>query len=147
MEKLTSRAARQCSCTRRMPGPYTLKSPEFYKETAIRATRLPYSGTETWDFCVEELRDRYTGELLDWNGKPFGFRSDAAHDVAAYDGSIREDHARHVNRIKEKARECWNGKNRLQNRMIYSLMILWFALESFDCRTKGECAHRNSPAR
>lgn len=137
-----NKCSNTCICKHKTPGKFTFTSPAFNKHTAIRAALLEQSGTETWDFAVEELSRHHTGELIDIDGKPFRFRSDNPKDVAAYDNSIRDDQKSHINRIKAKARDDWKGTYRLQKRMIYPMTLLWFSLESFDCRTKGKCSRQ-----
>lgn len=141
METNTSDTGRNiCTCHHKTPGKFTFTSPPFNKVTAIRAANLDQSGTQTWDFIVEELSRHHTGQLTDINGTPFCFRSDDLKDVRAFDQSIRDDQKSHVNRIKAKARDGWKGKYRLQKRMIYPMMLLWFSLECHDCRTRGKCS-------
>lgn len=136
-----------CRCKHEAPGKFTFTSPAFSKETATRVAKLELSGTQTWDFAVEELSRHHTGELVDINGKPFRFRSDNPEDVEAYDNSIRDDQKSHINRIKAKACDSWKGTYRLQERMIYPMMLLWFALESHDCRTSGKCSQQATQPR
>ena len=127
-----------CICKHKTPGKFTFTSPEFSKLTAIRVATLEQSGTQTWDFAVEELSRHHTGDLTGPDGKLFQFHS----DVEAYDNSIRDDQKSHINRIKAKARDGWKGTYRLQERMIYPMMLLWFALEIHDCRTTGKCSRQ-----
>jgi len=129
-----------CHCTHEAPGRFTFTSPAFSKATAVRVAKLGHSGTQTWDFAVEELSRHHTGALIDIDGKPFRFRSDNIDDVAKYDNALREDQKSHINRIKAKACDSWKGTYRLQKRMIYPMMLLWFALEVHDCRTTGKCS-------
>lgn len=142
MEANNDKISEFCHCKHEAPGKFTFTSPAFSKATAIRVAKLALSGTQTWDFAVEELSRHHKGELSDIDGKPFRFRSDNPADVNAYDDSIREDQKSHINRIKAKAHDDWKGTYRLQERMIYPMMLLWFALESHDCRTSRKCSRQ-----
>lgn len=140
MEANNKRICEFCHCDHKAPGKFTFTTPAFSKAIATRVAQLELSGTQTWDFAVEELSRHHTGDLTDINGKPFQFRSDDPEDVEAYDNSIRDDQKSHINRIKAKACDGWKGTYRLQERMIYPMMLLWFALEIHDCRTTGKCS-------
>lgn len=143
MKEKKKQISELCICKHEASGKFTFTSPAFSKETASRVVELELSGTQTWDFAVEELSRHHTGELVDINGKPFRFRSDNPEDVEAYDNSIRDDQKSHINRIKAKASDNWNGTYRLQERMIYPMVLLWFALEINDCRTSGKCSRQS----
>lgn len=140
MEANKKKISEFCHCNHETSGKFTFTSPGYSKVIATRVSKLEQSGTQTWDFAVEELSRHHTGDLTDINGKPFRFRSDNPKDVEAYDNSIRDDQKSHINRIKAKARNNWKGTYRLQERMIYPMMLLWFALEIHDCRTTGKCS-------
>lgn len=133
--KKSPRAAEVCNCNHAAPGAFTFTSPAFSQETAQRAKALGLSGIKLWNFCVEELGDHHAGTLTDHEKKPFLFRE----DVTRYDDAIRDCHKGHINKILKKADPAWEGKNALQDRMIYTMLVLYFALENYDCRTQGAC--------
>ena len=140
MDAKNDKISNHCTCTFKAPGRFTFKSTAHYREIAMALSRLRLSGTETWDFIVEELWHHHKGDLVDVDGKPFRFRSDNLADRDAYDDQLREDHRRFVNRILEKARDGWTGKNRMQERMLYPMQVIYFGLRSLHCRTNGHCS-------
>ena len=133
-------AARVCSCDHKTPRTFTFTSPEFIKTTSARLQTQGLSATETIDWTLEELFDHHSGRLNGPDGKPVVFDTDDPDEVEKFDDAFRNDSRRFINRIKAKAQEDWTGKYRLQKRMIYPMVLLWFALQIHDCRSSGKCS-------
>lgn len=133
-------AAEFCSCDHKTPRMFKFTSPGFIKMTAVRLQARGLSATETIDWALEEMFDHHCGQLTGPDGKSVVFDTDDPIEVEKFDNAFREDSRRFINRIKTKAQKGWTGKYRLQKRMIYPMMLLWFALEIHDCRTFGRCS-------
>ncbi len=140
--KLKNTTAEICSCDHKTPRMFTFTSLGFIKKTASRLQARGLSATETIDWALEELFDHHRGKLTGPDGKPVVFDTDDPNEVEKFDNAFRNDSRRFINRVKAKSQAGWTGKYRLQNRMVYPMMLLWFALEIHDCRTSGKCSRK-----
>lgn len=129
-----------CNCDHRTPRMYTFTSQGFVKTTSARLVDRGLSATQTIDWTLEELLDHHSGCLTGPDGKPVVFDTDDVVEIEKFDGAFRNDSRRFINHLKAKAQGTRTGKYRLQKRVIYPMMLLWFALENYDCRTTGKCS-------
>lgn len=126
-----------CRCHHRAPPFRVIRSVEFNRDLARKISDLELSGDATVDLVLTELLDHSHGQLFDAGGKPIDFASDKPADVARWDGLFSEDQRRFVNRYKERADIGF--KNRLQERLVFPVTAMHFAMAIRTCRQSGQC--------
>lgn len=138
METRSRCAARPCRCDHHAEPLRIMRSVGFNRDLAQKISTLELSGDATIDRILTELLDHREGRLFDTNGKAVNLNSDDASEIARWDGLFSEDQRRFANRYKERT----NGgfKNRLQERLIYPVMMMAFAMAIHECRHTGKCA-------
>lgn len=127
-----------CHCHHRAPPFRVIRSVEFNRDLARKISDLALSGDATVDLVLTELLDNCEGQLFDAGGKPIDLASDKPADIARWDALFSEDQRRFVNRYKGRA--CDGGfKNRLQERLVFAVTAMHFAMAIRACRQSGQC--------
>lgn len=127
-----------CHCDHHAPPLRVLRSTTFNRHLAQQVVALEMSGDATVDLILSELLDYHAGKLIGFDDRVIDFLN--RYDPVAleiYDDLFREDQRRTLNRYKARAGGLF--RNRLQERLIYPVLMIHFALAIRGCRLGGPC--------
>jgi len=130
-----------CGCDIKAPSLRALRSSLFNTALAVELCDLDLSGDGTIDMVLSELWDHHTGKLLPANFDMVQRDSDDPRQIERFDNLWSgNDQRRFINRYKDRAKRKF--KNRLKMSSVDSVVMLYFAMEIYYCRTYGQCSRK-----
>lgn len=135
-----------CRCDHIAPSLPELRSVEFNCTQAERLDALGMSSPAIGDTIWNELFRHRTGKLVDTKGNEIVLGTDDPVEVRDYDASVSEARRHFVKRYRARASKG-GFSNRLQDRLIDPVTMMFLALEVRDCRLSGNCACPHLPKR
>lgn len=128
-----------CNCNHKAPPLRVLRSTAFNKALATDISSLGLSGDGTVDWALSELWDHHTGKLIPSDFDMVERDSDDPKEVERFDNLwSKSDQRRFINRYKDRAKRKF--QYRLKMHCVDSVVMLYFAMEIYHCRTTGKCS-------
>lgn len=135
-----------CRCNHYAPSVPEIRSVEFNRIQAARLDALNMSSAAIADMIWTELFEHRTGKLVNAEGTPIAFETDNSNAIRRYDEAVTEARRHFVKRYRARVAHD-SFKNRLQERLVYPVTMMFLALEVRDCRLSGSCSSSALPKR
>lgn len=123
-----------CNCDHYAPPLRVLRSVDFNMKLAQFYVTLGLSGDGTLDWVLTQLFDHRTGGLFGFDRRPIAIDT----DPALTDNVFTIDERRFINRYRDRANSQF--RYRLQEHLVFPVLLMHFAREIHVCRTGGHCA-------
>lgn len=128
-------APEPCHSDHYAPAMRVLRSVDFNMKLAQFYVELGLSGDGTLDWVLTQLFDHRVGGLFGFDGKPIALDS----NPALTDNAFTCDERRFINRYRDRANSKF--RYRLQQHLVFPVLLMHFAREIHIRRSSGQCAH------